>query len=116
MCTNMAKYFTENEIEQMKIILKEKLNLLGYSYSEVYQEDANCTVFVFHHGQAKLPVIISKTNIDKESITRKYGSFGTAYTSNPIYTDNIISDIILSMFEYNEQKPPQKNLKFKSIR
>lgn len=112
----MENIFTEDEIEKIKEILIEKMKAMGFSYDEVYQEDESCLVYIFHNGQAKLPVIVSNTKVDEDYITIKYGSFRTAYTSDPIYIDNNISDINLSELVYNKQKPPQKNLKFKSIR
>ena len=104
----MTNIFTEDKSKQIKIreILKTRPEVKGFSSNKdvIIDSYLNCLIYVFNYGQAELPVIIVISKNEKvpeeilEEITRRYGTFKSAYYSI-LNTETDINDIKLKSFD-----------------
>ena len=104
----MENIFTEDEIEKIKEILKEKDELNGFSFDREFKIEGNCEVFITHNGQAKLPIIISnnegKANEIADKVAQEYSSSNEVFIGIPDYEDGVISDIDLKHIPFKFSK------------
>ncbi len=94
----MAKYFTDDEIKQIRDILKGKNELEGFALNAEYTNKDNCAVFIFYCGEKKIPVIVSKDEKIKDNIPWEYRKYQIGYTGVVVYNVTDIIEIILEDF------------------
>ena len=71
-------YFSDDEIEKIKEILKTKEELNGFSLNDRLYEEKDCIILIYDKHPLRLPLIISKDETIKsnniDSYTKKYGN------------------------------------------